>query len=92
MLRALFVNQFVIVDRLELEFDSGFTVLTGETGAGKSILIDALDLLLGGKADANVVRQGAAVNDRLDDVIPRVRARATLPPRPGECVCIGVAA
>lgn len=63
MLRALFVNQFVIVDRLELEFDSGFTVLTGETGAGKSILIDALDLLLGGKADANVVRQGAAKAD-----------------------------
>jgi DNA repair protein RecN (Recombination protein N) len=59
MLRSLSIRDFVIVDRLELEFESGFTVLTGETGAGKSILIDALALALGERADAIVVRQGA---------------------------------
>ena len=57
MLRSLSIRDFVIVDRMELEFDSGFTVLTGETGAGKSILIDALALVLGARADALVVRQ-----------------------------------
>jgi DNA repair protein RecN (Recombination protein N) len=57
-LRALAIRDFVIVDRLELEFDAGFSALTGETGAGKSILVDALGLLLGGRADAGVVRPG----------------------------------
>ena len=59
MLRSLTIRDFVIVEKMELEFDSGFTVLTGETGAGKSILIDALALVLGQRADALVVRQGA---------------------------------
>ncbi|HYH43897.1 MAG TPA: DNA repair protein RecN [Burkholderiales bacterium] len=59
MLRSLSIRDFVIVDRLELEFGRGFTVLTGETGAGKSILIDALALVLGERADAIAVRQGA---------------------------------
>ena len=59
MLRSLSIRDFVIVDRMELEFDTGFTVLTGETGAGKSILIDALALVLGARADALVVRQDA---------------------------------
>ena len=58
MLRTLSIRDFVIVDSLELEFDSGFTVLTGETGAGKSILIDALALTLGERGDAGVVRTG----------------------------------
>ncbi|TSA14660.1 MAG: DNA repair protein RecN [Betaproteobacteria bacterium] len=56
MLRTLSIRDFVIVDSLELEFHPGFTVLTGETGAGKSILIDALALTLGGRGDAAVVR------------------------------------
>jgi DNA repair protein RecN (Recombination protein N) len=59
MLRSLSIRDFVIVDRLDLEFESGFTVLTGETGAGKSILVDALALVLGDRGDAGVVRQGA---------------------------------
>ena len=59
MLRSLSIRDFVIVDRMDLEFASGFTVLTGETGAGKSILIDALALVLGERGDALVVRQGA---------------------------------
>ncbi len=59
MLRRLYIRDFVIVDRLELEFGAGFGALTGETGAGKSILVDALSLALGERADASVVRQGA---------------------------------
>jgi len=59
MLRSLSIRDFVIVDRLELEFSSGFTVLTGETGAGKSILVDALALVLGGRGEAIAVRGGA---------------------------------
>src|SRR3546814_857194 len=63
MLRTLSIRDFVIVDCIELEFSSGFSVLTGETGAGKSILIDALALALGGRGDASVVREGAAKAD-----------------------------
>ncbi len=59
MLHSLAIRDFVIVDSVELELDGGFTVLTGETGAGKSILVDALELLVGGRADAGVVREGA---------------------------------
>lgn len=58
-LRRLVLRDFVIVRELELDLSSGFTVLTGETGAGKSILIDALQLALGNRADAGVVREGA---------------------------------
>ncbi|RIX45132.1 MAG: DNA repair protein RecN [Rhodocyclales bacterium GT-UBC] len=60
MLRHLTIRDFVIVDRLELDFLDGFGALTGETGAGKSILIDALTLALGERADAGVIRSGCA--------------------------------
>ena len=59
MLRRLTLRDFVIVPALEVEFGAGFTVLTGETGAGKSILIDALQLALGSRGDVGVVREGA---------------------------------
>ena len=59
MLRRLTLRDFVIVRELELDFHAGFSVLTGETGAGKSILIDALQLALGSRGDAGVVREGA---------------------------------
>lgn len=58
-LRRIMLRDFVIVQALDLELHGGFTVLTGETGAGKSILIDALQLLLGARADAGVVRETA---------------------------------
>ena len=59
MLRALDIRDFVIVERAALEFAAGFSVLTGETGAGKSILVDAIELLVGGRGDASLVREGA---------------------------------
>ncbi len=59
MLRFLSIRDFVIVESLDLELASGFTVLTGETGAGKSILIDALNLVLGERGEAGVIREGA---------------------------------
>lgn len=58
MLRRLYIRDYVIVDELELEFAAGFGALTGETGAGKSILVDALSLVLGERADASLVRSG----------------------------------
>ena len=58
MLRRLTIRNFVIVDSLELVFGTGFGALTGETGAGKSILLDALALVLGGRGDGTVVRSG----------------------------------
>ena len=60
MLRRLTLRDFVIVSALDVGFDAGFSVLTGETGAGKSILVDALQLALGSRGDAGVVREGAA--------------------------------
>ena len=58
MLRSLSIRDVVLIDRLDLEFSSGLSVLTGETGAGKSILLDALGLALGQRADARLVRSG----------------------------------
>jgi DNA repair protein RecN (Recombination protein N) len=59
MLRVLAVRDFVIAERVELEPGAGYTVLTGETGAGKSILVDALELLVGGRGEPAQVREGA---------------------------------
>ncbi|GJJ02855.1 DNA repair protein RecN [Duganella rhizosphaerae] len=75
MLRTLSIRDFVIVDTIELEFSAGFTVFTGETGAGKSILIDALTLALGGRGDASVVREGAAKADITADFALSEQAR-----------------
>lgn len=58
MLRHLLIRDFVLVDRLELEFKAGFGALTGETGAGKSILVDALAFVLGERADTGTIRMG----------------------------------
>ena len=58
MLRFLRIQHLAVIDRLELEFEPGLTVLTGETGAGKSILVGAVGLLVGGRASADLVRTG----------------------------------
>jgi hypothetical protein len=60
MLRSLTVEQIGIIDRAHVEFGPGFTAVTGETGAGKSLFIDAIGLALGGRADSDLVRSGAA--------------------------------
>ncbi|MEY3445628.1 MAG: hypothetical protein RIR45_383 [Pseudomonadota bacterium] len=62
-LRRIVLRDFVIVSELELDLDSGFSVLTGETGAGKSILIDALQLVTGARADSGLIREGALRTD-----------------------------
>ena len=59
MLRALDIRGFVLIEESSIEFGDGFTVLTGETGAGKSMLVDAIELLVGGRGDAAAVRDGA---------------------------------
>jgi DNA repair protein RecN (Recombination protein N) len=60
MLRLLSIRNFAVIEALEIEFEHGFTVLTGETGAGKSILLDSFALALGGRGDSGLVRQGVA--------------------------------
>src|SRR5271157_2538384 len=59
MLTALSIRDVVLIDRLDLGFGPGLTVLTGETGAGKSILLDSLGLALGARSESGLVRQGA---------------------------------
>ena len=78
-LLELTVTDLALIDRLRLEFDAGFNVITGETGAGKSLLIDALGLALGSRADTTLVRHGAdaarveALFDRLPEPLIAVR-------------------
>jgi DNA repair protein RecN (Recombination protein N) len=78
-LLELAVTDLALIDRLRLEFDAGFNVITGETGAGKSLLIDALGLALGARADTSLVRHGAdaarveALFDRLPEPLIAVR-------------------
>src|SRR5690242_20748366 len=61
MLRFLGVRNLAVIDRLEIEFEPGLTILTGETGAGKSVVVEAIDLLVGGRASADLVRTGEDV-------------------------------
>src|SRR6476619_5304707 len=95
MLRQLAVQNIVLVERLELEFEPGLGVLTGETGAGKSILLDALGLALGARADTALVRSGqesAWVSADID-LAPNHPALALLAeqgiePEPGEALLV----
>ena len=81
MLTALRLRDFVIVEAVELDFGPGFTVLSGETGAGKSILIDALGLALGARADSGVVREGAPRADIVAEFSTDARLDAWLAER-----------
>ena len=75
MLTSLSIRDVVLIDRLDLNFDRGLSVLTGETGAGKSILLDALGLALGWRADLGLIRAMAAI--RRDEVGRPVRITGT---------------
>src|SRR5689334_20319622 len=81
VLRALEIRDYVLIAELSLELDAGFSVLSGETGAGKSILVDAIELLVGGRGDAAMVREGAeraelaAEFDPSEDLVNWLRER-----------------
>ena len=80
MLSRLSIRDIVLIERLDIEFSAGLSVLTGETGAGKSILLDALSLALGARGDASLVRHGASQGQvtAVFDVPPNHPARAIL--------------
>ncbi len=80
MLRGLDIRDMLIIDRLELEFQPGLNVLTGETGAGKSILLDSLGFVLGWRGRAELVRAGAEQGEvtAVFDLAPGHAARAVL--------------
>lgn len=59
MLKSLFIQNFVLIDSLDIQFDNGFSVITGETGAGKSIILGALSLVLGQRADGKSIKNGS---------------------------------
>ena len=59
MLKSLFIRNFVLIDSLDIKFDKGFSVITGETGAGKSIILGALSLVLGQRADGKSIKKGS---------------------------------
>ena len=58
MIKSLYIKDFALIDELEVEFEEGLNILTGQTGAGKSIIIGALNMILGERADTEVIRQG----------------------------------
>ena len=60
MLRSLYIQNYALIEKLDIGFDSGFSVITGETGAGKSIILGAIGLLLGQRADVKSIRKGAS--------------------------------
>src|SRR4051812_7336287 len=95
MLRQLAIHNVVLVDRLDLEFEPGLGVLTGETGAGKSILLDALGLALGARAETGLVRAGqesASVSAEIelspDHPALSLLSEQTVEPEPGEALII----
>ena len=59
MLQQLYIKNFALIDELDIELRPGFSVITGETGAGKSIILGAIGLLLGQRADSKTIKQGA---------------------------------
>ncbi|MEK6757394.1 MAG: DNA repair protein RecN, partial [Bacteroidota bacterium] len=80
MLKTLLIKNYAVIEEIEVEFESGLNIITGETGAGKSILIDALSLVLGERANADVVRKGAdkAIVEAIFSVSGNRRIRTVL--------------
>ena len=74
MLARLSIRDIVLIDRLDIDFGSGLAALTGETGAGKSILLDAFALALGARGDAALVREGAEQGQVIADLRDRQRS------------------
>ena len=60
MLRSLYIQNYALIEKLDISFETGFSVITGETGAGKSIILGAIGLLLGQRADVKAIRHGAS--------------------------------
>ena len=93
MLLSLRIENFALVDRLELGLGTGLTVMTGETGAGKSIILDAIDAVLGGKVTSRAVRTGAdravveAVFRLEPDLATWLEQQEIVPSDNGELVC-----
>ena len=88
MLTRLFIENFALIERVEVEFGPGLNVVTGETGAGKSLLVDALEFVLGGATDRSLVRvgaDGASVEAviRITSPAPALRAALTATSRGG---------
>ena len=83
MLSELLIRSFVVIDELRIPLGPGLSVVTGETGAGKSLLVDALGLVLGSRADAGVIRTGADTAEvtATFDLAPESPARAWLAER-----------
>ena len=80
MIRHLYIKNFVLIDELNLDFSEGFSAFTGETGAGKSILIDAISILCGAKAGTSLISQGCdkAIVEGMFDLSSNAHALAVL--------------
>ena len=77
MFKSLSINNYALIDRLDISVEPGFTVITGETGAGKSIMLGALGILLGGRAEARAVRTDGRGKMRGRSGVRRERTRHT---------------
>lgn len=87
MIKSLFIKNYALIDELHVEFDNGLVIVTGETGAGKSIIVDALGLIIGARASADVVRAGAekAIVEGIFHVAENKKLKALLSENDVEC-------
>ena len=95
MLKHLYISNFTLIDELDITFSSGFSVITGETGAGKSIIIGAVGMLLGNRADVKMIKSGKdkcvveaifSISDYDSDFIDRFLEDSNLDSNGSECI------